>query len=64
MENKFVELQNRVLQTFSSTAEQRYLSFWNNTLICRVGYPIHKLPHIWALHQEFLSKIRKDITKK
>jgi hypothetical protein len=51
MENKFVELQNRVLQTFSSTAEQRYISFWNNTLICRVGYPIHKLPHIWALHQ-------------
>ena len=26
-ENNFVEIQNRVLQNFSSTAEQRYLSF-------------------------------------
>jgi len=26
-ENKFIKLQNRVLQTFNSTAEHRYLSF-------------------------------------
>jgi hypothetical protein len=53
MENKFVELQNRVLQTFSSTAEQRYLSFLEQYPIYQVGYQIPKLPHIWALHQSF-----------
>lgn len=64
IENKYVELQNRVLQNFSSTAEQRYLRFL-------VQYPtlFHRLPntHIASylgITPEFLSKIRKGLTTK
>ncbi|MCU0614714.1 MAG: Crp/Fnr family transcriptional regulator [Desulfobacterales bacterium] len=64
IENKYVELQNRVLQNFSSTAELRYLSFLEQ-------YPTltHRLPntHIASylgITPEFLSKIRKDLSKK
>lgn len=64
IENKYVELQNRVLQNFSSTAEQRYLRFLTQ-------YPtlFHRLPntHIASylgITPEFLSKIRKGLTTK
>lgn len=58
---KYIELQNRVLQNFSSSAEQRYLAFLEQ-------YPhlINRLPNTQVasyigITPEFLSKIRKDI---
>lgn len=59
IENKFVELQQRVLQNISSTAEERYRSFL-------AQYPglAHRLPNTQiaayiGITPEFLSKIRK-----
>lgn len=43
IEDKYIELQNRLLQTFSTTAYERYESFWNNIRTLPTDYPIPKL---------------------
>jgi CRP-like cAMP-binding protein len=64
IENKFVELQNRVLQTFSSTAEQRYLSFLEQYPHLTNRLPNTQIASYLGITPEFLSKIRKDLSKK
>lgn len=64
IENKFVELQNRVLQTFSSTAEQRYLSFLEQYPSLASRLPNTQIASYLGITPEFLSKIRKDLAKK
>lgn len=61
VENKFVELQNRVLQTFSSTAEQRYLSFLEQYPHLSNRLPNAQIASYLGITPEFLSKIRKDL---
>jgi len=63
IEDKYIELQNRLLQTISSTAEERYLSFLDQ-------YPhlINRLPNTQiasyiGITPEFLSRIRKDLSR-
>jgi len=64
IESKYVELQNRILQTFSSTAEQRYLNFLDQypTLLNRL--PNSQIASYIGITPEFLSKIRKDLLNK
>ena len=64
IENKYVELQNHVLQNISSTAQQRYLNFLEQ-------YPhlANRLPNVHVasylgITPEFLSKVRKDLAGK
>ncbi|RFS17028.1 Crp/Fnr family transcriptional regulator [Emticicia sp. C21] len=64
IENKFVELQNRVLQNFSSTAEQRYLSFLEQYPNLANRLPNTQIASYLGITPEFLSKIRKDLMKK
>jgi CRP-like cAMP-binding protein len=64
IENKFVELQNRVLQTFSSTAEQRYLSFLEQYPHLSNRLPNTQIASYLGITPEFLSKVRKDLSKK
>lgn len=64
IENKFVELQNRVLQNFSSTAEQRYLSFLEQYPNLANRLPNTQIASYLGITPEFLSKIRKDLTRK
>jgi len=64
IENKFVELQNRVLQTFSSTAEQRYLSFLEQYPHLTNRLPNTQIASYLGITPEFLSKVRKDLVKK
>jgi CRP-like cAMP-binding protein len=64
IENKFVELQNRVLQTFSSTAEQRYLSFLEQYPNLANRLPNTQIASYLGITPEFLSKIRKDLSRK
>lgn len=59
-ENKYVELQRRLLQNYSSTAHQRYAAFLEQ-------YPklAHRLPNVQiasylGITPEFLSKIRSN----
>ncbi len=64
IENKFVELQNRVLQTFSSTAETRYLSFLEQYPHLSNRLPNTQIASYLGITPEFLSKIRKDLSQK
>jgi CRP-like cAMP-binding protein len=63
-ENNFVEIQNRVLQNFSSTAEQRYLSFLEQYPHLSNRLPNTRIASYLGITPEFLSKIRKGLSKK
>lgn len=64
IENKYVELQNRVLQNFSSTAELRYLSFLEQYPTLSNRLPNTQIASYLGITPEFLSKIRKNLSKK
>jgi CRP-like cAMP-binding protein len=64
IENKYVELQNRVLQNFSSTAEQRYMSFLEQYPTLSNRLPNTQIASYLGITPEFLSKIRKNLSKK
>lgn len=64
VENKYVELQNRVLQNFSSTAEQRYLGFLEQYANLANRLPNTQIASYLGITPEFLSKIRKDLSRK
>lgn len=62
-ENAMVSLQNRILQNISSTAEERYLDFLN-----RYPYFFNRISNVQiasylGVTPEFLSAIRKKISK-
>jgi len=61
IEHKYIELQNRVLQNFSSTAEQRYLAFLEQYPHLKNRLPNTQIASYLGITPEFLSKIRKDI---
>lgn len=61
IENKFIELQNRVLQNISSTAEERYLSFLEQYPKLSNRLPSTQIASYLGGTPEFLSKVRKDI---
>ena len=63
-ENKFVEMQNRVLQNISSTAEGRYLAFLEQYPRLANRIPSIQIASYLGVTPEFLSKIRKDIAGK
>jgi CRP-like cAMP-binding protein len=61
IEQKYIELQNRVLQNISSTAEERYLSFLYQYPNLSKRLPNTQIASYIGVTPEFLSKIRKDI---
>lgn len=63
-ENNLVELQNRVLQNISSTAESRYLTFIDQYPELSLRLPNTQIASYLGITPEFLSKIRKDISVK
>lgn len=64
IERKFIELQERVLQNISSTAEERYILFGKTypELIQRL--PGTQIASYLGITSEFLSKIKKKIVNK
>lgn len=64
IEDKFIELQNRILQTISSTAEERYLAFLEKYPQLAMRLPNTQIASYLGITPEFLSKIRKDLSKK
>ena len=64
IENKFVELQNRVLQNISSTSEERYLSFLDQYPTLSNRIPNTQIASYLGITPEFLSKIRNQISHK
>lgn len=61
VEDKYVELQNRVLQTISSTAQERYLAFLEQYPRLAPRLPNTQIASYLGITPEFLSKIRKDL---
>ncbi|MGM9506842.1 Crp/Fnr family transcriptional regulator [Larkinella sp. GY13] len=61
IENKYVELQTRVLQTISSTAQERYLTFLEQYPALALRLPNTQIASYLGITPEFLSKIRKDL---
>ncbi|MEL4456796.1 Crp/Fnr family transcriptional regulator [Lutimonas vermicola] len=64
VENAFVNLQKRVLQNISATAEERYLDFLKNypKLFNRISNV--QIASFIGVTPEFLSKIRREITSR
>jgi CRP-like cAMP-binding protein len=64
VENAFIQMQKRVLQNISSTAEERYLDFMENhpELFNRISNV--QIASYIGVTPEFLSKIRKQISSK
>lgn len=64
VENNFIELQNRILQNISNTAEERYLSFLNQYPNLSNRLPNTQIASYLGITPEFLSIIRKSIATK
>lgn len=63
IEGKYIEMQNRVLQSFSSSAEDRYLSFLEQYPILSKRIPNIQIASYLGITPEFLSKIRKNLRR-
>jgi CRP-like cAMP-binding protein len=61
IENKFVELQNRVLQNISSTGQERYLTLLEQYPQLAMRLPNTLIASYLGLTPEFLSKIRSEL---
>lgn len=59
IENKYVELQNHVLQNISSTAQRRYLNFLEQYPNLSSRLPKAQIASYLGITPEFLSKINK-----
>lgn len=61
VENNYVEMQNRVLQRISSTAQERYSAFLKQYPQLAQRLPNTQIASYLDITPEFLSKVRKDI---
>lgn len=64
IELKYIELQSRVLQNFSSTAEQRYLHFLEQYPHLSNRLPNTQIASYLGITPEFLSRVRKNLQTK
>jgi len=64
IENKFLELQDRVLQNISSTADERYQSFLEHYPTLANRLPNTQIASYLGITPEFLSKIRRNTARK
>ncbi|MEZ4903910.1 MAG: Crp/Fnr family transcriptional regulator [Spirosomataceae bacterium] len=60
IEDKYIELQNRLLQTFSKTAYERYESFLEQYPRLTNRLPNTQIASYLGITPEFLSKIRNE----
>ncbi|MBL7901030.1 MAG: Crp/Fnr family transcriptional regulator [Bacteroidia bacterium] len=60
IEDKFIELQNRLLQTFSSSAHERYAFFLAHYPKLARRLPSTQIASYLGVTPEFLSKIRNE----
>jgi CRP-like cAMP-binding protein len=64
IENKYTELQNRVMQNISSTAEERYFTFLEQYPKLANRLPNTQIASYIGITPEFLSKIRRLSSKR
>lgn len=63
VEDKYVEIQNRVFENISATAQQRYLAFLKQYPKLSNRLPNTQIASYLGLTPEFLSMIRKEIVQ-
>jgi CRP-like cAMP-binding protein len=64
IEQKYIELENRILQNISSTAEERYLLFLDQYQGLSKKLPNTQIASYLGITPEFLSTIRKGLARK
>jgi CRP-like cAMP-binding protein len=64
IEQKYIELQNRVLQNISSTAEERYITFLQQYPNLSNRLPNTQIASYLGITPEFLSKVRREMTNR
>ncbi len=64
IENKFIQLQNRVLQNISASAKERYLSFLDAYPLLANRIPNKQIASYLGITPEFLSSIRRELSTK
>ncbi|AYB34735.1 Crp/Fnr family transcriptional regulator [Chryseolinea soli] len=64
VETRFAELENRLLQIVSSTAEERYLAFLRQYPQLSQRLPNTQIASYLGITPEFLSTIRKEIAQR
>lgn len=64
IENKFIELQNRMLQNISSTADERYETFLEQYAHLSNRLPNTQIASYIGITPEFLSKVRAGRAQK
>ncbi len=64
IEDKYIELQNRLLQAFSSSAHERYENFLEQYPNLATRLPNTQIASYLGITSEFLSKVRNERTKK
>lgn len=64
IEDKYIELQNRLLQTFSASAHERYENFLEQYPNLTTRLPNTQIASYLGITPEFLSKVRNERTKK
>jgi CRP-like cAMP-binding protein len=64
IEERYVTLENRLLQTISETAEERYLAFLEEYPHLSSRLPNTQIASYLGITPEFLSKIRGNLSKK
>ena len=64
IEDKYTELQNRLLQTYSATAHERYEQFISQYPNLANRLPNTQIASYLGITPEFLSKVRKDLSLK
>ena len=64
IEQKYIEIQNRVLQNISSTAEERYTTFLQQYPNLSNRLPNTQIASYLGITPEFLSKIRREISNR
>ena len=64
IEDKYIELQNRLLQSFSTTANQLYESFFEQYPNLSNRLPNTQIASYLGITPEFLSKIRNERSRK
>jgi CRP-like cAMP-binding protein len=64
IERKYIDLQNRVLQNISASAEERYVDFVTRSPALAARLPNTQIASYLGITPEFLSKIRSELAHK
>ncbi|HWJ28617.1 MAG TPA: Crp/Fnr family transcriptional regulator [Flavisolibacter sp.] len=63
IQNHLIATQKRLLQSFSETAEEKYIRFLHTFPDCEQRVPLHMIASYLGIQRETLSRLRKQINE-